>query len=303
MRLFGEHEFCGARERIERAFGECAKLKFSVTIGEVREHKKRQPIRRFFIERTEDARIVRIARIALQQRIGLFAAIATEMFVQQVHHRPQVTALFHIDLKQVSQVVHRRRGEPEMALLLNRRRLGVTLRDDDAAQVRAMLARHVLPRGLADVLAKMNLAGLISWVHKNAPSVVGHLDVIKLRPTRRINAHGRAQIHFVLHRALRAHIVPPVEVVWLPMLKRTLQRFVLRQIHVIGDSFAVINAGLHDSFPIKKQGSGSAISVATRSTENHVAQQQISFSYRRVGTPCPPIVAGLSRLVGRGCPP
>ena len=45
-----------------------------------------------------------------------------------------------------------------MPLLLHGRRLGVALRDDDAAKIRAMLARHVLPSRLADVLAEMDLA-------------------------------------------------------------------------------------------------------------------------------------------------
>ena len=162
-----------------------------------------------------------------------------------------------------------------MPLLFDRCGLSVALRDDDAAQVGAMLAGHVLPRGFTFVLAKADGAIFITRVHENAPAIVGHLDVIKLRPTRRLHAHRGAQIHIVLHRALRPHVVPPVQVVGLPVLKRALQRFVLGQINVVRYFFAVVDAGIHELLPIKKLGSGSAISVATRSTENHVTQQQI----------------------------
>ena len=60
MRLFGEHKFRGARERIKRTFGECAELKFTVAIREVREHEKRQPVRRFLVKRAQDSRVVGI---------------------------------------------------------------------------------------------------------------------------------------------------------------------------------------------------------------------------------------------------
>ena len=251
VRLFGEHEFRGACERIECTFGKRAKLKFPVAIGEIGEHKKRQPVRRFFVERTEDARIVGVARITLQQRVRLFATITAEMFVQQINHRPQMAALFHIDLKEIAQVVHRRCGEAEMALLLNRCGLGVALRDNNAAQVRTMLAGHVLPRGLALVLTKAHGALFVTRIHENTPPVIRHFDVTKLRPTGRINAHCRAQVHLVLHRTFGAHVVPPVQVVRLPMLKRTLQRFVLGQVDVVRDFFAVVDARLHERFPIK----------------------------------------------------
>jgi hypothetical protein len=45
-----------------------------------------------------------------------------------------------------------------VALLLDRGRLGVALRDDDAAQVGAVLAGHVLPGVLAQVVAEVDLA-------------------------------------------------------------------------------------------------------------------------------------------------
>ena len=124
-------------------------LELAVAIGEVREHEEREPVGRPLVEGAEDARIVGVARAALEQRVGFLAAVASEIAMQQVHHRPQVAAFLDVHLEEVAQVVQRRAVQAEMALLLDRRGLGVALRDDDAAQVRAMLARHVLPCGLA----------------------------------------------------------------------------------------------------------------------------------------------------------
>ena len=71
-----------------------------------------------------------VAGVPLEHLVGLVAAVAAEVAVQQVHHRPQVAALLDVDLEQVAQVVQARRGEAQVALLLDRRRLGVALHDD-----------------------------------------------------------------------------------------------------------------------------------------------------------------------------
>jgi hypothetical protein len=93
-----------------------------------------------------------------------------------------VAAFFHVDLEQVAQVVERRRGQAQVALLLHRCRLGVALRDDDAAQVGAVFARHVLPGRLALVLAEVNPAIGVRRVQEDAPAIVGHLHVLEVRP-------------------------------------------------------------------------------------------------------------------------
>ena len=85
----------------------------------------------FSLNVLEDARVVRVAGAALEERLGLLAAVAAEVLVEQVDHRPEVAALLDVDLEQAAQVVERRRGLPEQALLLDRGRLGVRLRDDD----------------------------------------------------------------------------------------------------------------------------------------------------------------------------
>ena len=92
-----------------------------------------------------------------QQLLGLLAAVPAEVGVQQVHHRPQVPALLDVDLEQVAQVVQARRGGAEVALLLDRGGLGVALDDDQPPQVAAVLAGHLLPGGLALVLAERDL--------------------------------------------------------------------------------------------------------------------------------------------------
>ena len=89
-----------------------------------------------------------IPRAALQERLRLLAAVAAEVGVEQVDHRPEVAALLHVDLEEVAEVVERRAGAAEMALLLDRRGLGVALGDDEATEGAAVLARHLLPRGL-----------------------------------------------------------------------------------------------------------------------------------------------------------
>ena len=80
------------------------------------------------------------------KRLGFVAAVGAEIFLQQIDHRPEVAAFLDIDLEQVAHVVERGRGLAEMALLLDRGRLGVALDDDQPAQHGAVFARHFLPR-------------------------------------------------------------------------------------------------------------------------------------------------------------
>ncbi len=87
--------------------------------------------------------------MALQQGLRLLAAVAAEIGVQQVDHRPQMAAFLDIDLEEVAQVVERGRALAEQALLLDRCGLGVALRHDQAAERRAQFARHILPGRLA----------------------------------------------------------------------------------------------------------------------------------------------------------
>ncbi len=86
--------------------------------------------------------------------------------MEQVDHRPQVTALFDVDLEEVAQVVERRRGLAELALLLDARRLGVGLRHDDAAEDAAELAGHLVPSLLPALSPKLTVRSPLRGVRK-----------------------------------------------------------------------------------------------------------------------------------------
>ncbi len=63
-------------------------------------------------------------------------------------------AFFHVDLEQVAQVIQAGRGRAEVALLLDRRGLGVALDHDQPPQLGPVLAGYLLPGRLAHVLAE-----------------------------------------------------------------------------------------------------------------------------------------------------
>ena len=69
-----------------------------------------------------------------------------------------------------------------MALLLDRGGLGVALDDDQPAQHGAVFAGYLLPGGLAEMLAKRNLAALFLRGKKNAPAVFRHLHIVEIGP-------------------------------------------------------------------------------------------------------------------------
>src|SRR5580700_1070558 len=104
--------------------------------------------------------MVAMAAAAREQLLGFFAAVASEEAMQQIDHRPQMARLLDVDLEQVAEVVQRRRGLAQMALLLDRGRFGVALGHDDAAQLLAELARDLLPRVGVRIVAETDLAVL-----------------------------------------------------------------------------------------------------------------------------------------------
>ena len=241
VRFLGKHEPTGARQRVEARFCERTELVLAVAVGEVGKHEKREPVGRLLVERAEDARIVGIARAPLEQRFGFLAAVAAEVGLQQVDHRPQVAAFLDVDLEEVAKIVKRRAGETEMALLLDRSRLGIALRDDQTPQVRPVFARDFLPRRLAFVCTEIHLAPRFGRCEKDAPAVVRHLHVIEMRPAFGLDADRGAEVNVGGARPLGPHVGPPVLELGLPVLQRALQRQVARKLHVVGDLVAVIN--------------------------------------------------------------
>ena len=199
-----EHEPAGARQRVEPALGEARQLVLAVAVGEVAEHEVREPVRRPLVESAEDARLVPIARAPLQQRLGLLAAVAPEVGVEQVHHGPEMPPLLDVDLEQVAEIVERRAGTAEMALLLDRCRLRVALRDDEPAERASILARDVRPGREALVIAEPDDAPWLRLREEDAPSIVGHPHVVELGPSLRVDADGRAEIDVLASGSPRA---------------------------------------------------------------------------------------------------
>ena len=108
MRFLGQHEARRARQRIERAFRQRQQLRLAVAIGEHREHEEVEPVLDRLVERVEDARLVAVAALPREQLLRFVAAVAAEVRVQQVDHRPEVTPFLDVHLKQVAEVVHAR---------------------------------------------------------------------------------------------------------------------------------------------------------------------------------------------------
>src|SRR6185312_8191449 len=116
------------------------------------------------------------------------------IFLQEIDHRPKVPGLLDIDLEQVAEVVERRRGGAEPALLLDRSRLGVALHGDEAAQHRAVFARDLLPGRLALMRAERYRAALDRWREQDAPAVFRHPHKAELGPALLVDADCGAQI-------------------------------------------------------------------------------------------------------------
>src|SRR5262249_58647668 len=119
---------------------------------------------------------------ALEQFFRFFAAIAAEVGVQKIDHGPQVAAFLDVHLKQIAQIVERRRSVAEEALLFDGGGLGVALRYDEAAQRGTMFARNLLPDRLAIVVAKADTAGIFGVSEKNPPTIFPHAHLAQPGP-------------------------------------------------------------------------------------------------------------------------
>src|SRR6266849_1075297 len=243
VRLLGQHEAARARQGVEAALGQAGQLVLPVPIGEEAEHEEGQPVRGLLVEGAEDARLVGVSRAPLEQGLGLLAPLAAEMGVEEIDHGPEVPALLDVDLEDVAQVVERGAGAAEMPLLLDGRRLRVALGDDEAAEGAAILARHLLPGGLALVIAEVDLPTRLRLGQEDAPAVLGHPDIVELRPALGVHAHGRAEVGLLGLEAERSHVLPPLEELRLPVLEGPLEPPVLVQADVVGDKRRIVNAG------------------------------------------------------------
>src|SRR6185437_10615438 len=241
MRLLGQHELTGARQRIEAALGQALQLELAVAVGEIGEHEERQPVADRLVEGAEDARLVGVARMARQQFFRLLAPVAAEIGMQQINHRPEMAALLDIDLEQVAQIVERGAAMAEQPLLFDRGGLGVALRDDEAAQGRAMLARHLLPGRLAHLVAEADAALGHGLGEEDAPAILRHLHRAVRRPALGVDRGRGAQVDIGREEVGRPHAAPPIEEARLPMLERALQGAVLGQVDVVGDALLIVD--------------------------------------------------------------
>ena len=238
VRFFGEHEARRPRQRIERALRQRQQLRLAVTIGEHREHEEVEPVLDRLVEGVEDARLVAVAALPREELLGLVTAVAAEVRVQEVDHRPEVAPLLDVDLEQVAKVVHARASLPEPALLLDRRRFGVSLRDDQAPQLVAELPGHLLPDRLAEEVTEADAAVVNRIGQEDPPPVLGQLHVLEVRPAGRIDADGGPDVDLVIVlEALRPHVLPPLDVLWLPVLERPLQALVAGETDVVRNFF------------------------------------------------------------------
>src|SRR4029079_11329157 len=143
--------------------------------------------------------------------------------------------LLDIDLEQIAQIVERGRGRPEVALLLDARRLGVALGDDEPPQHVAELTGDLVPYRLAVVVAEPMGPAILLGLEEDAPAIVGHLDVVEVRPAVGRDRHCGAQVDVAVLPANRPHLLPPVAEVGLPGFERALQALVAAEVDVVGD--------------------------------------------------------------------
>src|ERR1700730_3850816 len=243
--FLGQHEAAGARQRVEAALGQARELVLAVPVGEEAEHEEREPVRRPLVEGAQDAGLVVVPGAALQQRLRLLAAVAPEVGVEDVHHRPQVAALLHVDLEEVAQIVERRARPAEVPLLLDRRGLGISLRHDQPSERPAVLAGHLLPRGLAQVVAEVDMSARLRLGEEDAPAVLRHPGVVELGPALGVHAGRGAQVGLLGLEALRPHVLPPLEELGLPVLEGAQQPPVLGEVDVVGDPLVVVDGRHH----------------------------------------------------------
>src|SRR5262245_15319031 len=154
-------------------------------------------------------------------------------------------AVIHVDLEDVAQVVDRGTRASEVTLLLHGRRLGVALGHDEAAQRAAILAGHLLPRGIAFVIAESDRATGLGLRQEDAPAVIRHSDVSELRPALGVDADRSPQIHVARLETVGSHVLPPLEELGLPILERALQPTVAAEVDVVRNPLEIVDASHH----------------------------------------------------------
>src|SRR5699024_5486545 len=119
-------------------------------------------------------------------------------------------------------------------------RLGVALDGDQAHQLGAVFAGHLLPGRLAHALTEVDLPVLLGVRQEDAPAVFLHGHEVEVGPAVAPDGDRGAQVD-VLGGQLRAEILPPVEELRLPTLQSALETAVAGQVDVVRDAFGVVD--------------------------------------------------------------
>jgi len=178
--------------------------------------------------------VVLVAAAPLEERLRLFTPIAAEVVLEEIDHRPEVPALLHVYLEEITEIIHGWARVPEEALLLDARRLGVALGDDEAAKRIPMLARHLLPNRFPEIVAEADGAIFHGIREKNAPAVIRHFDVIEMRPAVRLHTNGRAKIDVVPLEPEGPHLFPPIDEAGLPGSRARCRRLSSERLTLLG---------------------------------------------------------------------
>src|SRR5271157_8751 len=127
------------------------------------------------------------------------------------------------------------------ALLLDRRRLGVALGDNQAAQYGAVFTGNLLPDLPPVKVAEADLALGIAVRQENAPAIVGHAHEAVGSPALRVHRGRGAQINVGDLEVARAKLLPPIQEFRLPVLESALQRAVRAEVNVVRNAVLIID--------------------------------------------------------------
>src|SRR4029453_18970288 len=191
------------------------------------------------VERLKDPRLFAVAAFRFGELFGFFAALPPQKRKKEGKHTPTVPPFFHFHLEKVAQVVEARTALTEPTLLLDAGRLGIALRHDEPTQRISELTGNLLPDGMPEKISKANPPIRHRVGQKDAPPILRQLHVLEVSPTVRFDAHGSTQVHVVVVlEPLRPHVAPPLHVLRLPVLERTQQPLIARQVDVVRDALS-----------------------------------------------------------------